>query len=635
MMAVFMLLAIWPANVNAKKIKYSEQIIYNGKVDSNDQPNGEGTLTATYGEYKDVLEGIFENGVVRDATLRMKVFDKKYEFLEYHGIVDFAITNDNTSVSYTLREGTANCEIKKQGKYRIYPSNYNLIITPDDLLRMDITYDASKCNVQISSISRWFNHKIPTDVYNFRAGSRQRSTYSDEYQWIVDSYLFGQVERMKLKENNIKSIKSKTTLNFNDTFDLIPDENPLVRIECDKGITLQSHNDTVLLSFSNGDYAKYNSKNGTIYSLKKTYDDGVLECVKTGVITFKDNKTSKTGIAVLSLLGYGYDKYKYAHIQSNNIIETGCGKGVERNINIVGPEFLKNNNACVFYGKAGEVIDKVINEDPKGYFDLGMALNDAGDVEDAKHWIDEAVKKGLPEAKKYIAEQEAKTEEEMHRKLENYHAHMDGSGVFYVNRMEETESGLKGSNLISLGLCYQFGYGIDKDLSKAFGYYKDALESNDDEVKACANLLLGMCYWKGEGTTKNQTQAFKEFSSYTNFSTSHWSGFEDIIPRWIPRALNSLVKPKEMLAYKHYYHAQCYEQGIGTQKYLEEAIGFYAAAIQYADIADAYYKLGYYTEKGKFAQLAYGLPNREYAKQLYRKAAQLGDSRAIQALNRM
>ena len=78
LMAVLMLLTIWPLHTEAKKIKYSEQIVYSGKVDSNGQPYGEGTLTTTYGEYKDILEGVFENGVVRESTLRLQVFEKKY-----------------------------------------------------------------------------------------------------------------------------------------------------------------------------------------------------------------------------------------------------------------------------------------------------------------------------------------------------------------------------------------------------------------------------------------------------------------------------------------------------------------------------------------------------------------------------
>ena len=634
LMAVLMLLTIWPLHTAAKKIKYSEQIVYSGKVDSNGQPNGQGTLTTTYGEYKDILEGIFENGVVREATLRLQVFEKKYEFLKFQGIVGFAVTDDNKSVNYTLKDGTAECEIEKQGKYRLYPAYYELQLNSDEPLHIVSTPNATTCNVQIDSISRWFDHKIFTNGNNNGAVRPPFSDKSDQYLWITNSYLFRLVEKMGLKENNIKSIKSKTTLCFDNTFTLIPDDDPLLKIECDNGTIMQEHHDTISLSFSNGDFVKYYSKDCTIYSLKKTYTDGVLECEKPGTATFKDNETSKTGIAVLSLLGHGYDKYKYIYIRACDVFKTIVDYHQEM-VDISGPAFLKQENACVFYGKAGEAIDKVIKEDPKGYFDLGMALNDEGKVEDAEHWIDKAYAEGLPEAKKYVAEQEAKAEEELRRKLESYHAHMDGSGEFFVNRMEETERGQRGSNLINLGLCYQFGYGIDKDMSKAFSYYKDALESYNDEVRACAHLLVGMCYWKGEGTAKNQAQAFKEFSAYSEFSKSHWSGFEDIIPRWTSQNLNNLVKPKEMLAYKHYYHAQCYEQGIGTQKYLEEAIQFYGAAIQYADIADAYYKLGYYTEKGKFAQLAFGIPNREFAKELYRKAAQLGDNRAKQALNRM
>ena len=625
----------WSTKVDAKKIKYSEQIVYSGKVDANGLPKGEGKLITTYGGYMDILEGFFDNTTVTSATLKLKIYNKKYNYLEFQGVVGFTVADDNKSVSYTLKDGITNCGIEKQGIYKLYPVRYDLHLTSDEPLHLVSTPNASTCDVQIDSICRWFDHKVPTGINNYRPGSQ----YFDEYLWITNSYLFDQVKRMGLNEKNIKSIKSQTTLRFNDSFRLIPNENPLVKIECENGIILQDYNDTITLSFPNGDYTKYHSKDCTIYSLKKTYADGVLECKKPGIVTFTDSKTLKTGIAVLSLLGYGHDKYKYDYIRSCDVFETISANEKERKfkhlITLSGPLFLTNKNVCVFYGKAGEVIDKVINEDPKGYFDLGMTLNDEGNVEDGEHWINEAVKEGLPEAKKYVAEQEAKEEEETRRILERYHAHQDGSGVFYVNNMIATESGAKGFNLIKVGLCYQYGYGIDKDKSKAFTYYKDAIESSDEEARACAHLLLGMCYWKGEGTVKTPSQAFKEFSSYSEFSKNHWSGFEDIIPKWVPTALNNIIKPKEMLAYKHYYHAQCYEQGIGTQKFLEEAIGFYAAAIQYADIADAYYKLGYYAEKGKFAVLAYGIPNRSMARDCYRKAAQLGDNRAKQALNRM
>lgn len=72
-----------------------------------------------------------------------------------------------------------------------------------------------------------------------------------------------------------------------------------------------------------------------------------------------------------------------------------------------------------------------------------------------------------------------------------------------------------------------------------------------------------------------------------------------------------MVRPRDMMGYKHYYHARCYEQGIGTQKYLEEAIAFYAA-VQWKDIADAWYKLGYYAEKGKYAAILGFIPDRNY-----------------------
>lgn len=206
--------------------------------------------------------------------------------------------------------------------------------------------------------------------------------------------------------------------------------------------------------------------------------------------------------------------------------------------------------------------------------------------------------------------------------------------MFFAEKMKELEAGTESAN-VSIGLCYQFGYGIDKNMKKAFDYYKKASAASDKAVKACGEFLMGLCYWKGEGTAKNQVQAYKMWTNYTNYSKSNWGDFNDWCGRWSNEELKRLVKPKELMAYKHYYHAQCYEQGIGTQKYLEEAIGFYAAAVQWKDIADAWYKLGYYAERGKYGTILNGIPDRRFARQCYQKAAQLGSNQAKQALNRM
>lgn len=443
MMAVFMLLTVWPTNANAKKIKYSEQIVYSGKVDSNGQPNGQGTLTTTYGEYKDILEGIFDNGVVRDAILRLKVYDKKYNHLEFHGTVGFTVTDDNKSVCYTLKDGMADCNMYN-GRNRLYPSKYNLRLTSDEPLHLVMTPNALTCDVQSGSICRWFDHIVPSNVNV----SDPRSPGYNEFRWLVNSYLFSEIMRLGLNDKNIKNIKSKTTLHFNNDFNLIPDENPLVKMDCDNGMTMEAHNDTIKLTYTNGDDGKYHYKDYTIYSLKKTYNDGVLRCEKPGIITFQDNKTSKKGVALVSGAGQ-YDKYEYAQIKADDIFKEK-DRGEDK---IVGQYFLENKTTCVFYGKAGEAIFKVMDKDPKGYFDLGMALYEEGNTEDAEHWINEAAEKGLPEAVSIAEELQAKVKKQKAEQIER--------GLLYYKRRAIQNS----DQNLAFDIAYGYENGGEQSLS--------------------------------------------------------------------------------------------------------------------------------------------------------------------------
>lgn len=408
MMAVFMLLTIWPTNANAKKIKYSEQIVYNGKVDANGQPNGEGTLTTTYGEYKNILEGFFNNGVVSNATLRLRVYDKKYEYFHYNGDVEFAVI-DNKSVSYTIKGGNAECDIDDKSEQKLYHvRSHQLTIDSDEPFHILTTPDASSCHVQSDSISEWFKHDVRKDVGRYNSSSGVKLTSTE--QWFRGSLAFKYAEVFRL--GWIAEVKTRPSLRFNDKFKLVASENPLISVKGDNGAILQVHGDTISLSYPNGDYCKCYGKdidhvsNGTITALKKTFNDGVLGCKRPGVVTFTDNKTNKTGTVVLKDT-YKYGTYGYKHIHPLNIF----GKN-NPHMKFYDGNFLDNSKVSVFYGKAGEAIDKLINEEPKGYLDFGAALIDEGKVEEAEYWINKAINSGLPEARAYVKQLKAKAEEE-------------------------------------------------------------------------------------------------------------------------------------------------------------------------------------------------------------------------------
>lgn len=407
MMAVFMLLTICPINVDAKKIKYSEQIVYNGKVDANGQPNGEGTLTTTYGEYKNILEGFFNNGVVSNATLRLRVYDKKYEYFHYNGDVEFAVI-DNKSVSYTIKGGTAKCDIDDKSEKKLYHvRGHQLTINSNVPFHILTTPDASSCRVQSDTISEWFNHSVRKDVGNYNSDSYG---LTGTEKWFIGSLAFKYAQAFRL--GWIEEVKSKPSLRFNDKCELVVSDNPLISVKSGNGAILQVHDDIVSLSYPNGDYCKCSGKNidrvpnGTIIALKKKFNDGILGCKGPGVVTFTDNNTNKTGTVVLKDT-YTNGTYRYKHIHPLNIF----GKG-NPHWKFYDGNILNNRNVSVFYGKAGEAIDKVINEEPKGYLDFGAALIDEGKVEEAEYWINKAINSGLPEAKEYLAKLEAKAAEE-------------------------------------------------------------------------------------------------------------------------------------------------------------------------------------------------------------------------------
>ena len=61
--------------------------------------------------------------------------------------------------------------------------------------------------------------------------------------------------------------------------------------------------------------------------------------------------------------------------------------------------------------------------------------------------------------------------------------------------------------MYSLGLCYEFGDGIEKDMEDAAKWYR---KSAEEECES-AMYRLGLCYGKGEGVEKSPTEAVKWF----------------------------------------------------------------------------------------------------------------------------
>ncbi len=602
------------ASANAKKAKFGQYIIYDGEME-NSIPKGAGKLivknmNSLYKKYPITFEGQFD-GWSADGYVFFLSTNAEGSF---SGKVQIYIAADGNSVSFKLLSG----ELRNDyGKQEISPEqNHVVTCTPeaDNLyttstpfeLKKEIKDNESKFYFSPSrlpypySSSRnynWYAHTVysfgkkVTDYYEMIEHHRRSSNKT-----IVDT--------LAIINQNKYTLLGKTHFTFDYSNKLIGFEKRV-----SSGI-LKMDNDITTFTTKDG-------KKGIVYELR----DGTIKPFDT-------------------------TKGDYLLSQINELSS------------VYSPTFTVDLCLKIFFGEAAEAATKAKDEDPQGMFDLGLALIDGSnvmphnekasggfnqipsDITEGENWIQKSVKKGNANAIAYIKDKEEKAiaairekEEEQRKVIDSYGAHQDEDGQFFVNNMQAMKEGSEQA-YICIGLCYQFGYGINKNLQKAFEYYKKAAEASDQKVKACGNFMMGMCYWKGEGTTKSQVQAYKSWMKYSDYTKEHWDDITDWIGKWTNNKLNQLAKPREMLAYKHYYHAQCYEQGIGTQKFLEEAIAFYNAAVQWADIADAWYKIGYYTEIGKW-RAYYGIPDRDYAKACYRKAASLGSSKAKQALNRM
>ena len=69
----------------------------------------------------------------------------------------------------------------------------------------------------------------------------------------------------------------------------------------------------------------------------------------------------------------------------------------------------------------------------------------------------------------------------------------------------------------SLGQCYHYGYGVDKDVLKGVEYYSLSAEQGN----SMAMVSLGICYSAGKGTDVNKTKAFELYEKSANLGCSN------------------------------------------------------------------------------------------------------------------
>ncbi len=103
-------------------------------------------------------------------------------------------------------------------------------------------------------------------------------------------------------------------------------------------------------------------------------------------------------------------------------------------------------------------------------------------------------------------------------------------------------------SLNNLGICYEFGYGVSKDLDQAFTLYNEAADKGYQE----AMLNLAYMYFQNGKETKND-QKFKEAA------------------RWFRTlSLNDPTRPEP-----YFYLGQLHEFGNGVTRDLKSAFQYY------------------------------------------------------------
>lgn len=173
----------------------------------------------------------------------------------------------------------------------------------------------------------------------------------------------------------------------------------------------------------------------------------------------------------------------------------------------------------------------------------------------------------------------------------------------------------------NLGLCYELGDGVVKDMSKAVKWYRKAAE----QEYAHAQYALGKCYYSGNGVDKDiptaivsfrkaaeqgQVDAQRELGLYYVMIDSNESA------KWFGKA----AEQGDALA--QYHLGLCYYNGDGVAKDEATAVKWFRKAVE-KELAKAQYNLGECYLRGKgVAQ------NSAIAVEWYRKAAEQGNAEA-------
>lgn len=184
----------------------------------------------------------------------------------------------------------------------------------------------------------------------------------------------------------------------------------------------------------------------------------------------------------------------------------------------------------------------------------------------------------------------------------------------------------------NLGLCYENGKGVDKDLAKAVECYKNAAAQG----QAGAMYNLALLYMEGggglpkdpeqsiellEGAAENGLCKAQSYLGlyYADESSSHCD-YDKAVPY-----LKMAAAKKDPSA--QYNLGICYERGLGVERDMKKAASLYKSAAEHGHTG-AQYNLGVFYEHG----LGGFAVDKKEAARFYRMATEAGDEDALHNL---
>ena len=269
--------------------------------------------------------------------------------------------------------------------------------------------------------------------------------------------------------------------------------------------------------------------------------------------------------------------------------------------------------------------DEIDSEEPENdkeqireLAEKGKALYDKGQYAEAVKLLSEAAEKGDALAQTYLGlcyDWGRGVDEDLAKAAELYRKAAK-QGEMYAQR--------------NLGLCYQYGRGVEKNLAEAVQWYRKAAEQG----QASAQCNLGLCYERGQGVEKDYYEAVKWYrkaAEQGNMYAQHNLGVCYEHGWGVEKNLAEAVQWYRKAAEQGHASAQnnlgaCYKNGQGVEKDYYEAVKWFRKAAEQGEIY-AQNNLGLCYERGQGVEKDY-----YEAVKWYRKAAEQGYASAQNSL---